>query len=204
MSDATQQQQSRAALTLLAFGVVFGDIGTSPLYAVKETFAPAHGIALTAENAPVVVEICRRLDGIPLALELAASRLRVLSLSDLATRLDDRFRLLGSRKGGPTGHHRTLRELIDWSYDLLDGTEQSLLRSLAVFAGGWTLEAVDHASLAVWAGERSSYIVPLDYGTCSARSIACVLHALLMSNVSEAEAVDRVVATVFNLVHGKD
>jgi hypothetical protein len=67
----------------------------------------------------------------------------------------------------------------------------------------WTLEAVDHASLSVWAGERSSYIVPLDFGTCSARSAACVLHALLVSNVPEAEAVDKVVSTVFNIVHGK-
>jgi hypothetical protein len=67
----------------------------------------------------------------------------------------------------------------------------------------WTLEAVDHASLAVWAGERGSYIVPLDFGTCSARSIACVLHALLVSGLSEADAVDKVVSTVFNLVHGK-
>ncbi len=67
----------------------------------------------------------------------------------------------------------------------------------------WILEAVDHASLAVWAGERSSYIVPLDYGTCSARAIACVLHALIVSKVPEAEAVDRVVSTVFNIAHGK-
>ncbi|MFN0249564.1 MAG: hypothetical protein ACKV2T_21950 [Kofleriaceae bacterium] len=67
----------------------------------------------------------------------------------------------------------------------------------------WTLEAVDHASLSVWAGERSSYIVPLDFGTCSARSAACVLHALLVSNVAEVDAVGRVVATVYNIVHGK-
>lgn len=60
----------------------------------------------------------------------------------------------------------------------------------------WVLEAVDHASLAVWAGERSSYIVPLDYGTCCARSIACVLHALLLTGVPEASAVDQLVGVV--------
>lgn len=67
----------------------------------------------------------------------------------------------------------------------------------------WILEAVDHASLAVWAGERSSYIVPLDFGTCSARSAACVLHALLVSKQPEAQAVDRVVGAVWNVVNGK-
>ena len=67
----------------------------------------------------------------------------------------------------------------------------------------WILEAVDHASLAVWGGERSTYIMPLDYATSSARSIACVLHALLTAKVPEAEAVDRVVSTVFGVVHGK-
>ena len=67
----------------------------------------------------------------------------------------------------------------------------------------WILEAVDHASLAVWAGERSSYIVPLDFGTCSARSIACSLHALLVSGTAEAQAVDKVVDAVSSTVHGK-
>jgi hypothetical protein len=67
----------------------------------------------------------------------------------------------------------------------------------------WTLEAVDHASLAVWGGERSTYIIPMDYATSSARSIACVLHALLVGKMPEAEAVDRVVSTVFGIVHGK-
>jgi hypothetical protein len=67
----------------------------------------------------------------------------------------------------------------------------------------WILEAVDHASLAVWAGERSSYIVPLDYGTCSARSIACVLHALLVGGAAEDAAVAQVVDAVVTVVRGK-
>jgi len=98
---------------------------------------------LTEENLVPVVEICRRLDGIPLALELAASRLRMLSVSDVARRLDDRFRLLtgGSRISLP--RQQTLRALIDWSYDLLAEEEQQLLRRLSVFSGGWTLEAAE-------------------------------------------------------------
>lgn len=64
----------------------------------------------------------------------------------------------------------------------------------------WILEAVDHASLAVWAGERSSYIVPLDFGTCAARSIACVLHALLLQGTQEAQAVDMLTGVVSNVV----
>jgi non-specific serine/threonine protein kinase len=97
--------------------------------------------ALTEANAPTVAEICRRLDGIPLAIELAAARIRVLKVEEISARLDDRFRLLtgGSRTALP--RHQTLRATIQWSYDLLTGEEQHLLRLLAVFAGGWTLEA---------------------------------------------------------------
>ncbi|HMA35909.1 MAG TPA: adenylate/guanylate cyclase domain-containing protein, partial [Chloroflexia bacterium] len=100
--------------------------------AVQSTFR------LTAANAPAVVQICRRLDGIPLALELAAARVKVLTVDQIAARLDDRFRLLtgGSRTALP--RQQTLRALVDWSWDLLTAPEQALLRRLAVFAGGWT------------------------------------------------------------------
>ena len=98
---------------------------------------------LTPTNAPAVLQICRRLDGIPLALELAAARVRLLPVEAIAARLDDRFRLLtgGSRTALP--RQQTLRALIDWSYDLLGPQERSLLHRLAVFAGGWTLEAAE-------------------------------------------------------------
>ena len=101
------------------------------------------GLVLTAQSAPVVVQICKRLDGIPLAIELAASRVKVLSVEQIAARLDDRFRLLtgGSRTALP--RHQTLQALIDWSYDLLSEVERVLLRRLSVFAGGWTLEATE-------------------------------------------------------------
>ncbi len=101
------------------------------------------GFVLTDHNAPAVAQITRRLDGIPLALELAAARVRLLSPEQIALRLDDRFRLLtgGSRAALP--RQQTLRALIDWSYDLLDTEERALLRQLSVFAGGWTLEAAE-------------------------------------------------------------
>jgi len=98
---------------------------------------------LSAGNAPAVALVCARLDGIPLALELAAARVRVLTPEQIAGRLDDRFRLLsgGSRTALP--RQQTLRALIDWSYDLLPAPEKTLLRRLSVFAGGWALEAAE-------------------------------------------------------------
>ncbi len=104
------------------------------------------GFDLDTANAAAVAEICRRLDGIPLAIELAAARVKVLSVEQIRAKLDDRFRLLtgGSRTALP--RQQTLRATIQWSYDHLALPEQRLLRSLSVFAGGWTLEA----AAAVW------------------------------------------------------
>jgi non-specific serine/threonine protein kinase len=98
---------------------------------------------LTAHNAGAVGQVCRRLDGIPLALELAAARVRALPVEQLAARLDDRFLLLtaGNRAGLP--RQQTLRAAVDWSYALLPEPERVLLRRLAVFAGGWTLETAE-------------------------------------------------------------
>ena len=98
---------------------------------------------LTEKNAASVAQICRRLDGIPLALELAAARVTVFSAEQIALRLDDRFKLLtgGSRTALP--RQQTLRALIDWSYDMLAREERALLRRLSVFAGGWTFEAAE-------------------------------------------------------------
>lgn len=101
------------------------------------------GFALDKENAGAVAAVCVRLDGIPLALELAAARLGSLSPSEVSSLLDQRFRLLtgGSRTALP--RHQTLRALIDWSYELLNPQEQIVLDRLSVFAGGWTLAAAD-------------------------------------------------------------
>ncbi|HUD37943.1 MAG TPA: BTAD domain-containing putative transcriptional regulator [Streptosporangiaceae bacterium] len=101
--------------------------------------------ALTPSNAADVRDICRRLDGIPLAIELAAARVGALTTRQLASRLDDRFRVLtgGSRAGLP--RHRTLEAAIEWSYELLTPTERVCLRRLAAFSGGCTIEAAEAA-----------------------------------------------------------
>ncbi len=96
---------------------------------------------LDAANVAAVVEICRRLDGIPLALELAAARVPVLSVQEIADRLGDRFRLLTGGHRTAVPRQQTLQAAIDWSWDLLVETDRALLRRLSVFAGGWTLEA---------------------------------------------------------------
>ena len=96
---------------------------------------------LTPDNAPALAEVVRRLDGIPLALELAAARLRMMSVAQIAARLNDRFRLLTGGRRTALPRQQTLQALIDWSWNLLDEREQVLFRRLSVFSGGWTLEA---------------------------------------------------------------
>src|SRR5439155_27164755 len=86
-------------------------------------------------------DLCRRLDGIPLAIELAAARLKVLSLEELAARMVDRFQILTGGSRTAPARHQTLRAALDWSYDMLPEVERSLLRKLTVFAGSFTLEA---------------------------------------------------------------
>lgn len=99
--------------------------------------------AVTNENAPSLAQICHRLDGIPLAIELAAGKIRVLSVEQIAQRLDDRFRLLTGGSRTALERHQTLRATVDWSYNLLPPEEQVLFRRLSVFVGGWTLEAAE-------------------------------------------------------------
>ncbi len=110
---------------------------------VERAVAVKTGFALSEHNAPAVAQICQRLDGIPLALELAAARVGMLTPEQIAARLDDRFRLLtgGSRTALP--RQQTLRSLIDWSYDLLPEAERLLFCQLSVFVGGWSLEAAE-------------------------------------------------------------
>ncbi len=116
------------------------------------------GFQVTKSNVKAIAELCRRLDGIPLAIELAAARVKVLSVEQIAARLEDRFRLLtgGTRTGLP--HHQTLRAAMDWSYDLLPEDERALFRRLAVFAGSFSLEAAER----VCAGEGLDEATVLD------------------------------------------
>ncbi|CAG0935534.1 Putative HTH-type transcriptional regulator [Thermoflexales bacterium] len=114
--------------------------------------------SVTAENANALAQICQRLDGIPLALELAAARVNVLGVDQIAARLTNAFRLLtgGSRTALP--RQQTLRAMMDWSYNLLSEAERTMLRRLAVFAGGWTLEAAE----AIGADEDAAGLIQPD------------------------------------------
>ena len=119
-----------------------GDSESTQLF-VERALAVNSKFSLTDSNASAIAKICHRLDGIPLAIELAAARTKLLSTEQIASRLDDLFRLLvgGSRTALP--RQQTLRALIDWSYDLLSDEEKRLLQFASVFVGGWTLEALE-------------------------------------------------------------
>lgn len=110
---------------------------------IERATAVLPSFALTAENAGAVLQICRRLDGIPLATELAAARVKVLSIEQIAARLDDAYRLLTGGRRTALPRHQTLRATMDWSYSLLSEQERILFRRLSVFAGGCTLEAAE-------------------------------------------------------------
>ncbi len=105
--------------------------------------------AVTADNAAVVSEVCTKLDALPLAIELACARLRSMSLTDLNSRLDDRLSLLRGGADDGVAHHRTMRDTVAWSYDLLSPTEQALFRRLSVFAGGFDLAAAEELGATV-------------------------------------------------------
>ena len=102
------------------------------------------GFAPTPDNANAIASICRRLDGIPLAIELAAARITVLSPQQIEGRLQDRFRLLATGSRTAIERHRTLEAVVDWSYELLSDAERQLLTRLSVFPASWTLEAAEH------------------------------------------------------------
>jgi len=112
---------------------------------VERAQAALPSFALTEENASSVMRICRRLDGIPLAIELAAARMTTLSAREIAARLDDSIQLLTMGKSS-LPHHQTLEAAIDWSYELLSEPERVLLQRLSVFSNGWTLEAAEAAA----------------------------------------------------------
>jgi predicted ATPase len=142
---------------------------------VDRALASDTRFTLTNDNAPIVAEICRRVDGIPLAIELAATRVNVVSVHSLARSLDDRFRVLtaGSRTALP--RHQTLSALIDWSYDLLSPQEQKLFGRLSMFAGSFDLQA----SEAVCSG-----------GGLDADSIADLLIALVEKSLVVAQTAE--------------
>ena len=134
--------------------------------------------SLNAGNARAVVDVTRRLDGIPLALELAAARVKLLSVDDIAVRLSDRFRLLTGGRRTALPRQQTLQALIDWSWDLLSKEEKLQLQRLAVFAGGWTLEAASFVtSLSLEEGDPHRSADTLDVlGHLVDRSLVVVDH----------------------------
>jgi predicted ATPase/class 3 adenylate cyclase len=120
-----------------------GDAGSCDAVALFLDRATSQGVSLGADEETLIVSICRRLDGLPLAIELAAARLRSLSLNGLNDRLDQRFRLLTGGSRAALERQQTLRATVDWSYSLLHSPEQSLLASLSVFAESFDLDAVE-------------------------------------------------------------
>ncbi len=110
---------------------------------IERAVAVKSDFIVTNENAPAVAQVCSRLDGIPLAIELAAARVKGLSVDQISDRLDDRFRLLTSGSRTALPRQQTLRATIEWSYDLLSEPERLVLRRLAVFVSDWTLEAAE-------------------------------------------------------------
>lgn len=123
---------------------------------VERAKSVKHGFELSAENGSAVAAICRKLDGIPLALELAAARMQVMTTQKLAEMLDDRFRLLTGGKRTALPRHQTLRAMIDWSYDLLTPPEQKLLQRLSIFSGGFSLVSVE--AVCAGDGDRKSVV----------------------------------------------
>ncbi|MCW3816627.1 winged helix-turn-helix domain-containing protein [Micromonospora sp. DR5-3] len=120
-------------------------LGDSPAVAlfVDRARAVRPGFVLDEATAPVIADICRQLDGMPLAIELAAARVKALPPAEIAARLHDRFALLTAGARTSEARHRTLRATLDWSHDLLTEAERRLLRRLAVFRGGWDLTAAE-------------------------------------------------------------
>ena len=110
---------------------------------VSRAAVATRGFTLTDDNAPAVAEICRRLDGLPLAVELAAARLRTMGIDAVAERLTQRTEMLGQTQRGADGRQRSLHHLVEWSHDLLEPVEQRVFEQLAVFAGGFDLTAAE-------------------------------------------------------------
>jgi predicted ATPase len=110
---------------------------------IDRAMAAVPTFTVTNENTPALAQVCHNLDGIPLAIELAAAKIRVLSLEQIAERLNDRLKLLTGGSRTALERHQTLRAAIDWSFNLLSKEEQVLFRRLSVFVAGWTLEAAE-------------------------------------------------------------
>lgn len=166
----------------------------APTLFIERAKAVSSNFSVTQQNAAAIVRVCQRLDGVPLAIELAAARARVLTVEQIAARLDDRFSLLTS--DNPTvviPRHQTLRAAIDWSYDFLSAQEQKLFRWLSVFAGGFSIEAAE----AICPDEELAPRQVLDQMT------SLVDKSMLTADVAKSEARYRLVETMREYAHAK-
>ncbi len=157
-ADAVALFVARAAATAPGFALEGAD-GLDGLGGPDSPDSPDALDSPVESSAAAVADICRRLDGIPLALELAATRVRALGVRELSARLDDRFRLLGAGRRGAPPRQQTLRAMIDWSWELLTADEQTVLRRLAVHADGCTLRAAEE--VCAGGGVRSGEVAAL-------------------------------------------
>ncbi|QBS46374.1 BTAD domain-containing putative transcriptional regulator [Nocardia sp. CS682] len=168
---ATSQEQLRlpgedvVAVEPLAVPASHADVADLEQTSAVQLFvararASARDFVLDADTAEPIATLCRRLDGIPLALELAATRVRALGVHEMVARLDDRFRLLATGHRGAPPRQQTLTAMIDWSWELLDATEQAVLRRLAVHAGGCTLDAAEIVCATGWFEEANQAVLP--------------------------------------------
>jgi predicted ATPase/DNA-binding XRE family transcriptional regulator len=126
---------------------------------IERTSSVLPGFTATEKNASAIAQVCYHLDGIPLAIELAAARVKLLRVEEIAARLDDRFGLLTGGRRTALPRQQTLRAMIDWSHDLLTRPERILFRRLSIFAGGWTLEAAERVCSDVGQAEFFSHDV---------------------------------------------
>jgi predicted ATPase/class 3 adenylate cyclase len=149
------------------------------------------GFALQNDNAAAIVQICRRVDGIPLAIELAAARVQAMSPQEIATRLDDQFRLLRGGSRGAVERHQTLRRTIDWSYDLLSDDERLVLDRLSVFAGGAILDDAE----AVVAGDTIDEVDVVEHLS------ALVRRSLVLADEANGRTRYRLLETVRQYAH---
>src|SRR5581483_1790229 len=157
------------------------------------------GFILTPENSMTVAQVCFRLDGIPLAIELAAARVKLLSVEQILTRLDDRFHLLTSGNRTAVNRQQTLRATIDWSYEMLSEAERILFRRLAVFTSGCTLEAVE----GICAGAAGSPTTVLEVGDVFDLVSSLVDRSLLAVDPSAGGARYRLLETIREYAHQK-
>jgi predicted ATPase/DNA-binding SARP family transcriptional activator/DNA-binding CsgD family transcriptional regulator len=173
---------------------------------VERAQAARSTFTLTARNALAVVAVCERLDGIPLVLELAAARMRVLSVEQLASRLDDCFAALGGGSTSPLPRHRTLEAAMDWSFELLSEGERVLFRRLAVFAGGWTLEAAEHICSGQGVAERDvldGLAALVDHSLVVVEERDTAMHYYLLEPVRQYAAVRLADAGERDMVQGR-